>query len=229
MHVPANPSLAPLQFNVRRNPEVAELRDALPAVPFTLADLKESELAEGLKAFTRGKFTESLAAFRTVLQKAMLVAVQTDAEAVEVSLAPVNGIFQVLMQVVYSIQVQDIVALCKEYVVGLRLETERQRLVAEEPDNAVRHLELAAYFTHCNLQPAHIQLALRSAMRVFAKAGNHATAAVFARRLIDMKPTDSKVVSTVSRDYEPNESQVLTLTPLSSGSFRSYSGRPQSP
>jgi coatomer protein complex subunit alpha (xenin) len=38
-------------------------------------------------------------------------------------------------------------------------------------------------------------------MRVFAKAGNHATAAVFARRLIDMKPTDSKVVSTVSRDY----------------------------
>ncbi|KAJ9099019.1 hypothetical protein QFC20_005776 [Naganishia adeliensis] len=175
VHVPANPSLAPLQFNVRRNPEVAELRDALPAVPFTLADLKESELAEGLKAFTRGKFTESLAAFRTVLQKAMLVAVQTDAEAVEV---------------------QDIVALCKEYVVGLRLETERQRLVAEEPDNAVRHLELAAYFTHCNLQPAHIQLALRSAMRVFAKAGNHATAAVFARRLIDMKPTDSKVVST---------------------------------
>lgn len=83
-------------------------------------------------------------------------------------------------------------------MVGLRLETERQRLAAEEPDNHVRNLELAAYFTHCNLQPAHIQLALRSAMRVFAKAGNHATAAVFARKLIDMKPADSKVVSTVS-------------------------------
>lgn len=86
VHVPANPSLPPLEFNVRRNPEVAEVRDALPAVPFTLADLKEAELADGLKAFTRGKFVESLAAFRTVLQKAMLIAVQTDAEAIEVSL-----------------------------------------------------------------------------------------------------------------------------------------------
>lgn len=96
VHVPANPSLPPLQFNVRRNPEVAELRDALPAVPFTLADLKESELAEGLKAFTRGKFTESLTAFRTVLQKALLIAVQTDAEAVEVS-AAAGTVFQVFM------------------------------------------------------------------------------------------------------------------------------------
>jgi coatomer protein complex subunit alpha (xenin) len=90
------------------------------------------------------------------------------------------------------------VNLAREYVVGLMLETERQRLVAEEPDNQSRILELAALFTHCNLQPAHIQLALRSAMRVFAKAGNNATAAVFARRLVDMKPADSKVVSSVS-------------------------------
>lgn len=85
VYVPANPSLPPLQFNVRRNPEVAELRDALPAAAFTLADLKEGELAEGLKAFTRGKFLDSLTAFRTVLQKALLVSVQSDAEAVEVS------------------------------------------------------------------------------------------------------------------------------------------------
>lgn len=94
----------------------------------------------------------------------------------------------------------------------MRLETERQRLVAAEPDNAVRNLELAAYFTHCNLQPAHIQLALRSAMRVFAKAGNHATAAVFARRLIDMKPTDSKVVSTVSHVAWEYDTSVLIFT-----------------
>jgi coatomer protein complex subunit alpha (xenin) len=78
------------------------------------------------------------------------------------------------------------------------LETERQRLVAEEPDALSRNLDLAAFFTHCKLQPAHVQLALRSAMRVFAKAGNNATAAVFARRLVDMKPADSKVVSQVS-------------------------------
>jgi coatomer protein complex subunit alpha (xenin) len=84
-------------------------------------------------------------------------------------------------------------------VIGLTLETERRKLVAEEPDNAVRNLELAAYFTHCKLQPTHIQLALRSAMGVFSKAGSHATAAVFARRLIDSKPTDAKVLTQVSR------------------------------
>jgi coatomer protein complex subunit alpha (xenin) len=78
------------------------------------------------------------------------------------------------------------------------LETQRQRLVSEEPDNMSRNLDLAAFFTHCKLQPAHVQLALRSAMRVFAKAGNNSTAAVFARRLVDMKPADSKVVTQVS-------------------------------
>ena len=91
------------------------------------------------------------------------------------------------------------------------LETQRQRLVSEEPDNMSRNLDLAAFFTHCKLQPAHVQLALRSAMRVFAKAGNNSTAAVFARRLVDMKPADSKVVTSVSYDLELFLDQLLTL------------------
>jgi coatomer protein complex subunit alpha (xenin) len=78
------------------------------------------------------------------------------------------------------------------------METERRRLVSEDPDNLTRNLELAAYFTHCKLAAQHVQLALRSAMGVFAKAGNHSTAAAFARRLIDSKPTDTKVITQVS-------------------------------
>jgi coatomer protein complex subunit alpha (xenin) len=35
-------------------------------------------------------------------------------------------------------------------------------------------------------------------MGVFSKAGNHATAAVFARRLIDTNPSDTKVITQVS-------------------------------
>jgi coatomer protein complex subunit alpha (xenin) len=77
------------------------------------------------------------------------------------------------------------------------METERRRLVAESPENIIRNLELAAYFTHCTLAPSHIQLALRSAMGVFSKAGNHATGAVFARRLIDTNPSDAKVITQV--------------------------------
>lgn len=84
---------------------------------------------------------------------------------------------------------------CREYVIGLTMEVERRRLVAEEPENVSRNLELAAYFTHCALQPTHVQLALRSAMSVFSKSGNHATAAVFARRLIDASPGDAKVIT----------------------------------
>lgn len=178
VYVPANPSLPPLQFNVRRNPEAAEQREALPFNSFTLEGIKEAELADGLKQFTRGKFAESLEAFRTVFKKLLLLVVKSDAEAAEVS---------------------DILDLSREYVVGLMLETERQRLVAAEPENQSRNLDLAAMFTHCKLTPSHVQLALRSAMRVFGKAGNHATAAIFARRLIDSKPTDSKVVTQVSR------------------------------
>ena len=91
------------------------------------------------------------------------------------------------------------------------METERRRLVAEEPDNVIRNLELAAYFTHCKLQPNHVQLALRSAMGVFSKAGNHATAAVFARRLIDSNPSDSKVITQVSRAFLCGETAVDCL------------------
>lgn len=86
---------------------------------------------------------------------------------------------------------------CREYIIGLTTETERRRLLAEDPDNITRNLELAAYFTHCKLQESHVQLALRSAMGVFAKAGNHSTASVFARRLVDSKPSDTKVVTQV--------------------------------
>jgi hypothetical protein len=78
------------------------------------------------------------------------------------------------------------------------METTRRRLVAESPEDITRNLELAAYFTHCKLAASHIQLALRSAMGVFSKAGNHATAAVFARRLIDTSPSDAKVITQVS-------------------------------
>jgi coatomer subunit alpha len=76
------------------------------------------------------------------------------------------------------------------------LETQRRSL-STDPENIARNLELAAYFTHCNMQQSHVQLALRSAMGVFSKAGNHATAAVFARRLIDSGVTDSKVITQV--------------------------------
>lgn len=89
------------------------------------------------------------------------------------------------------------VTLCREYLLGVSVELERRRVAEEEPDNVRRSLELAAYFTHCDMQPPHLQIALRSAIGVFAKANNHATAAKFARRLLDLNP-DPKIVAQVS-------------------------------
>lgn len=83
--VPANPSLPPLQFHVRRNPETTELREVLPFSSYNLPDLKAGELAEASKLFSRGKFAESLAAWKSVLLTLTMVIVNNETEAAEVS------------------------------------------------------------------------------------------------------------------------------------------------
>jgi coatomer protein complex subunit alpha (xenin) len=79
---------------------------------------------------------------------------------------------------------------------GVTFELERRKVVQEDPSNVRRSLELAAYFAHCQLQPPHLKLALRNALVVFSKAKNYATAAKFARRLLELKP-DPKIVAQV--------------------------------
>ena len=69
-------------------------------------------------------------------------------------------------------------------------------MLETEPQNLQRQFELAAYFTHCRLQPQHLILTLRQAMGTFSKAKNYATAATFAKRVMDQS-TDEKVLSSV--------------------------------
>lgn len=47
---------------------------------------------------------------------------------------------------------------------------------------------MAAYFTHCSLQPVHMVLVLRTALNLFFKLKNFKTAASFARRLLELGP-----------------------------------------
>lgn len=49
-------------------------------------------------------------------------------------------------------------------------------------------LQMAAYFTHCNLQPVHMVLVLRTALNLFFKLRNFKTASGFARRLLELGP-----------------------------------------
>jgi coatomer protein complex subunit alpha (xenin) len=167
-----NPSLPPLQVNIRRNPDEASPTRVLPVVALSLQAVKNM-LTEAYGAVAGNKLEDAATMFRSILLSLLLVVVTTDEEAV---------------------QLQETIASTREYLLGMNIELERRRIAKEEPKNLRRNLELAAYFAHCKMQPQHLRLVLRNTMRVFAAAKCHATAAKFARRLIDLKP-DPKMLS----------------------------------
>ncbi|KAF2301915.1 hypothetical protein GH714_030386 [Hevea brasiliensis] len=134
-----------------------------PALVFNFSQLEE-KLKAGYKATTTGKFTEALRLFLSILHTIPLIVVESRREVDEV---------------------KELNVIVKEYVLGLQMELKRR----EMKDNPVRQQELAAYFTHCNLQMPHLRLALLNAMTVCFKAKNLATAANFARRLLETNPT----------------------------------------
>ncbi|KAK9066647.1 hypothetical protein SSX86_013970 [Deinandra increscens subsp. villosa] len=136
-----------------------------PALVFNFSQL-EDKLKAGYKATTAGKFTEALRLFMSILHTIPLVVVDSRREVDEV---------------------KELVIIVKEYVLGLQLELKRR----EFKDNPVRQQELAAYFTHCNLQLPHLRLALNNAMTVCFKAGNLITASSFARRLLETNPAEN--------------------------------------
>ena len=61
---------------------------------------------------------------------------------------------------------------------------------ADEQIQKRQIIELAAYFTHCAMRPTHVQLSLRSAMSVAFKAKCFRAAGEFARRLIQLEPSE---------------------------------------
>lgn len=49
-------------------------------------------------------------------------------------------------------EMKEMVAICREYILGLATELKRKDLVQQNADaNATRALELAALFTHCQV------------------------------------------------------------------------------
>jgi hypothetical protein len=80
--------------------------------------------------------------------------------------------------------VKELLSIAKEYVHALRIELAR-KAAADDPK---RQAELAAYFTHCSLQPTHLRLSLQSAMSINYKLKNFNTAATFCRRLLELNP-----------------------------------------
>merc|ERR1712183_1168559 len=85
-------------------------------------------------------------------------------------------------------EVKEMLDVCREYITAIRI----KGAMSECAKDPARTTELSAYFTHCNLQPVHLLLALRSAMGTAFKHKNYILAASFARRLLELPDMSSE-------------------------------------
>ena len=119
--------------------------------------LLDEKLRLTYRATIDEKISEALRLFLTILHTILVIVVDSIREVDEV---------------------KELIGIGKEYVLGLRMEVKRK----EVKDDVVRKQELAAYFTHCNLQKVHLRFALMNSMGVCYKGGNFNTADNFVRR-----------------------------------------------
>jgi coatomer protein complex subunit alpha (xenin) len=133
--------------------------------------LKMKNLAAGVRSgyrfFQGGKFNDAKAAFGDVLTMIPLVVTDNRGEANEM---------------------KEMLEISREYITAIRI----KGAMAECASDPIRSTELSAYFTHCNLQPSHLLLALRSAMGTSFKHKNFIVAASFARRLLELPDMSSQ-------------------------------------
>jgi coatomer protein complex subunit alpha (xenin) len=134
--------------------------ESLPRTSLKLKTLING-VKSGYRSFQGGKFNDAKAGFSTVLTTIPLVVTENAGEANEI---------------------KEMVEICREYILAIRI----KGAMAENTANPARSTELSAYFTHCNLQPPHFLLALRSAMGTAFKHKNFICAASFARRLLEL-------------------------------------------
>jgi len=160
------PSAPSIYCHPQSNWKDANPKNGLPAVGLKLNDLV-SRLQSAYQLTTSGKFGDSIEKFRSILLSIPLLAVETKQEEMEA---------------------QQLREICCSYLVGLTMESARKEMPKATLDDQKRICEMAAYFTHCNLQPIHQVLTLRTALNLFFKLKNFKSAGSFARRLLELGP-----------------------------------------
>ena len=140
--------------------------ESLPRTYLSSKDLVAA-IRNGYRFFQGGKFNDAKTSFMDVLNKIPLVATATPQEQNEM---------------------KEMLSIAREYITAIRL----KGAMGEAGPDPVRATELAAYFTHCNLQPVHLLLTLRTAMGTAFKHKNYIAAASFARRLLELPDMSSE-------------------------------------
>ena len=133
------PSAPSVYYYPQSNWKDGNPKNGLPAIGLKLNDLV-SRLQSAYQLTTSGKFGEATEKFRSILLAIPLLAVDTKQEEIEA---------------------QQLREICCSYLVGLTMETARKELPKATIEQQKRICEMAAYFTHCNLQPIHQILTLR--------------------------------------------------------------------
>ncbi|CAD7077616.1 unnamed protein product [Hermetia illucens] len=162
----ALPNLPPLHGYPQRNHKETNPKNARPAVGIKLNDLVQ-RLQVCYQLTTGGKFSEAIEKLQAILISIPLLIVESKQDIAEA---------------------KQLLQICREYIIGLKMETTRKGLPKNTLEEQKRLCEMAAYFTHCKLQPVHQILTLRTALNMFFKLKNYKTAASFARRLLELGP-----------------------------------------
>ena len=186
LSLPSLPSTPPL-FPLLRRGEHTKSGVPLPSLPLSLDSLI-SLLKLAYSSMTEGKFKDASKHFRNILHSAPLLVLHSRKQVGEAS---------------------DLISLCREYLVGIILENARKAC----KDDSKRQAELAAYFTHCNLQPKHLMLSLKSAMKCSFDIKNYLTASILGKRLLQLKPDGAlaKKTKQVIQFCDKNPSDALKL------------------
>ena len=134
--------------------------ESLPRISSNMRSLVAG-VRQGYKHFQTGKFNDAMKSFSDVMAQIPLTVTDNRNEANEM---------------------KEVLEICREYITAIRI----KGAMTAAGDDPVRATELSAYFTHCNLQPVHLLLALRSAMGTAFKHKNYIVAASMARRLLEL-------------------------------------------
>ncbi|KAJ2354755.1 hypothetical protein GGF43_003081 [Coemansia sp. RSA 2618] len=164
------PFATPSRIPLRRNPaESTETSQYLPAKIYSLSSSLE-QLQQGYSATTTAKFDTALTLFKRLLLSLIFVSVDTVEDANEI---------------------KQLLQICREYIIGITIELERAAVAKEEAteENSTRLVELAAFFTHCQLRADHEKLSLRVAMTTAYKHKCFKAAGEFAQRLLELVPS----------------------------------------
>lgn len=181
--LPANPGLPPLINYVRRTIEETNSRKVLPLIPRDLESIISTEFAAGKTQMRTNKLDDGVKSFKKILQLLMINAVSTANEVDEA---------------------KKLIHTAAQYTIGMTLELERRKLVNNASDISAlpedvrkRALELSAYFTIPEMEPAGVTLALNAAMTFAHRNKQLSSALSFANSLLE-KGTNAKFKENVS-------------------------------